>query len=282
MGWKRRFAARLGLGLVALAVSVTAFGKINGGYSAANSTSLLYVRLTQTGNELTGYIQTLQATDKDPGYATETKQVSGQIDGKAFVVNSIIQGSVQGDKLKIEFPTSNGQSTSVTLLPTSLKAWNATAEKFKSKFYARVNVRNFQLAFADYCKACKSDSLNARALLDRLEVEKSADEMDKEFSRDANKTIAQVHATDLLLNAPLGQSVIKSLYRGHVNIAAVSNSAKLYSYAAKDSFVQTVGDGWICPSIKVDDSWSLILFNGRLYWISCSDLNTQIELVFSP
>jgi len=282
MGCNLRFGARLWLCLVALAVSSAAFGKINGGFSAGDSNSLIYVRLTQTGSELTGYIQTLQANDSEPGYRSRTQQVSGQVDGKDFVLNSVIQGTVQSQKLSIEFPSTSGQSSRVVLTPISLPSWNASVSKFEQKHYARVQVRNLQLGFSDYCKALDSDESNTSEMLHRIEVEKSGDEMDKEFMAKGKRTLAQIDSAKVLLNAQATQPAINRLSKGQIEIASVANSAKLYYYPSKDALAQSVGSGWVCPSLRINSSWTMIFFSGRIYWLANSNIAKRVELVYSP
>lgn len=285
MGWESRFAARLWLCLVGMTVVCCAFGNVTGGYSSVTSSSLVYVRLTQTGNSLTGYIQTLQESDLwGAGYEARTQSVSGQIEGKNFVLNSVMQGTTMGPSLRLEFPGADGRSSNIVVSPMSLFAWNAHVSKFEDKQALRVKVRDFGSAFTDYCKGADSEATDAARTLHEVQAEKDASsDYDKLRTRDAAKTLADVDTARKIFRTPEAIQALKRLANGRLELALVGASAKFYFYPSVDSLsAQSVRADCICCSLKINNSWSLVLLSGRLYWLKTSDRTPKGELAYSP
>lgn len=158
MGLNIRLWLRLVSCLGGLALLCSAFGNITGSYGSVSPNSLVYLRLTQTGGSLSGYMETFQASDLwGSGYESRSQGVEGRVDGRRFVLNSLIQGKAVGLGLRLDFPSIQGRSETVLVSPMSAAAWNLRVSSFKETQAVRVQVRDFQRALNNFVKAGDSE-----------------------------------------------------------------------------------------------------------------------------
>lgn len=119
---------------------------VTGGYMASASDGLVYLRITQVGSKLSGYVQLVQGSDlhTTQGFSIKQQQVAGDISGSSFSLGhnleSFLGGSIgpcegtrKAGKLVLQFPAGDGRTTTEVFRPVSTNTWNSAVEAFKKK-----------------------------------------------------------------------------------------------------------------------------------------------------
>lgn len=127
--------AALALAMVALFTNVCQ-ASLTGGYMQVAQGSLTYLRLTQVGDRLNGYLQLISADATAPdGFATKQIQVSGIVSGASFSLTGGLpcEGSRTSGRLSLQFPSNDGRTSTCVLSPTSAEGWNRVVAGFQKR-----------------------------------------------------------------------------------------------------------------------------------------------------
>jgi hypothetical protein len=132
--WKR---CGITLAVVALlSLSVICGASLTGGYMQVTSDCLTYLRLTQAGSQLNGYVQFVQASvQTTEGFTAKQLQVSGIASGQSFSLTRGMEceGTCMAGNVTLQFPDKSGITSTCILNSTSAKTWNLTVLAFERK-----------------------------------------------------------------------------------------------------------------------------------------------------
>jgi len=120
----------------------------------AQPTWIAYLRITQTGSKVTGYLQYVNA-DNQTYTRSQRSDVQGSISGSAitlkldsFLGYSIKEadGEISGGKLILEFPNSGGHIDRYTFTSTTSTAWNRAVSNFEAHWKSAIDSQRKQAA----------------------------------------------------------------------------------------------------------------------------------------
>lgn len=118
---------------------------ISGGYTAQEKGDIIYLRLTQVQNNLTGYFQLVTADDSSrTGYRIHRLDLTGSVVGSGLTFtfnNGQWDGRLDGGSLNFVFPTAQGQIGKIVFRPVSVAGWNEAVTAFE---YHRTQLRQQQ------------------------------------------------------------------------------------------------------------------------------------------
>lgn len=135
-----------------------AHASVTGSYSAQQPTWIAYLRLTQTGSKLVGYIQYVYADSRlvttsrrsDLHGSADSSTIALKLDGFLGYGGKDAAGEVRGRTLVLEFALDNGRVDRVTFSPTTGAKWNKTVSAFEARWARAIqSQRNQQTAAAE-------------------------------------------------------------------------------------------------------------------------------------
>ena len=230
---------------------------ITGNYSSVSSGSLMLIRLTQTKSNLSGFMQWLGADSiSRQGYSLRSSQFVGNLDGVNFTLRGgpNCEGKVSGRKLKLQFPTADGRTTTVTLSPTTEAAWNTSVTEFQRKQSIWAKVWDFGGIYTDYvngferiAKRAQSDVKKTGEI--RLDLQSKISKAESELSV-ARKSVEQEKSklTDAIERARVANEKAKELEK--VADREESDAARKRAHDARNSAYEA--------DVKVNDAESAV------------------------
>jgi hypothetical protein len=120
---------RYGISLIAVVMvglSANCQAGLTGGYMQMTADCITYLRLTQVGSQLNGYVQFIKAdVQVTKGYTVEQHQVSGVASGQSFSLTHgmVCEGMRTAGKVTLQFPDKSGVTSTCILNSTSAKVW---------------------------------------------------------------------------------------------------------------------------------------------------------------
>lgn len=131
------------LSLALLSIPVLASADLTGGYVNKDSSTLMYLRITQVGRQVSGFMQTIRADYRTAtGTNAQTAEFIGEADGGSFTIhgdtmNRLFGGSIvrcAGTKtsngVRLSFPNASGYVGMSTFARCSEGEWNKTLSRF--------------------------------------------------------------------------------------------------------------------------------------------------------
>lgn len=120
--------------LAMLGLSVNCRASLTGGYMQVTADCLTYLRLTQAGSQLNGYVQFVQASvQTTEGFTVKQLPVSGVASGQSFSLTRgiVCEGTRMAGKVTLQFPDESGRTSTCILNSTPAKAWNQAVLTFE-------------------------------------------------------------------------------------------------------------------------------------------------------
>lgn len=129
---------------------------MTGGYMLSAPDNLLYLRITQISNKLTGYMQSVEASDlrATSGFVAKQFSIAGDVSGTSFSLGHNIEaiwgaaigpyeGSFRSGNIVLQSPSADGRTITAVFRPASTTAWNQAVASFKQKRIAAAYVQRW-------------------------------------------------------------------------------------------------------------------------------------------
>lgn len=134
-----------------------AHAQLSGSYMAQQPTQIAFLRITQSGKLVTGYLQTVDA-DSQTITRPKRSEVKGTVSGNHIVLKldsflghggRDLDGEIRAGKFYLEFPVNSGRIEKVTFSRTSTDQWNRALSTFQSRWTRAVTSQRIANATAE-------------------------------------------------------------------------------------------------------------------------------------
>ena len=122
--------------LLAMSGCATTSSGLTGGWLAANASSAAFLQLTETGNNISGTVQSANITSNEAQVDTYTSSLSGTTSNSAITMslsNVTVSGTANGSMLELNFPLQSGQLTQTSFVRASVADYNAKVASLDSE-----------------------------------------------------------------------------------------------------------------------------------------------------
>jgi len=167
---------------------------MSGSYAYSGKDSAMYISMTESHKELSGYIQVISSDQRrEEGFTTRTLTLKGTTNGRHLnfsggalsqLFESSIRdcsGSYSGTELSLAFPLSDGRQDIITFSRVSVSQWNKIVERSKFGFYRQATTEHFKAALGAHVNELKHRYSQATQI--KVAATAALPKLDKELER---------------------------------------------------------------------------------------------------